>query len=273
MGIWLIALCVLGLIYVFFQFGGRVAASRALPWWFVAVFVALAATKPELFAAVSQFLGIRYVSNFVLAGLVMFLFAQTFEAAGLISKLQRQIRGVETGVASKTYKPIGPGLKYLVIFPCFNESKSLPMLSDSIRTLCASHPSVGICFINDGSSDNTDSVLSSLQLPHVAHSCNLGVSAALLTGFKIATSIKTISAVIQCDSDGQHPIHEIPDLIKSFNHQYADCIVGSRFLDNKSLSRIRESTSPLRRFGGMIISSILWITSRGRISINDPTSG
>ena len=41
---------------------------------------------------------------------------------------------------------------------------------------------------------------------------NLGVAAALRTGFRYAVDAR-IDTVIQCDGDGQHPPEEIPGLL------------------------------------------------------------
>ena len=62
----------------------------------------------------------------------------------------------------------------------------------------------------------------------MSHDVNIGVSGVLLTAFKIAKE-NDFESVVQCDSDGQHPIEEIPRLLKFSSQNRFDLLVGSRF--------------------------------------------
>lgn len=278
---WIAILLVLaGFVFVFSQFGGRVSASGALSWWLMGIFLAIAAVDPMIFRALATSLGIKFVSNFVLAGLVMFLFVQAFEQAGNMSTLKRQLRNLVASETARRFirdrdkvsartQPI-----CLVIVPCYNEEQSLPEVIASLQQLSRSSPEIDFCIINDGSRDCSQEILEQLVPANfVAHSVNVGVSGVLLTGFKIARNLGA-QYIVQCDADGQHPITEIPELLRQAVENRYDCLIGSRFCSgSQGEAASLQSTTPLRRLGGMTISLVLRILAPKGASVADPTSG
>ncbi len=60
-------------------------------------------------------------------------------------------------------------LLYGIIVPCYNEEKRLPY-ADFLR-FSQAHPKVLLCFVNDGSKDNTLAVLNGLQLESPSNIC------------------------------------------------------------------------------------------------------
>jgi len=137
---------------------------------------------------------------------------------------------------------------------------------------------IDFCFINDGSMDLTGSELRKCAAgPHVSHDVILGVSAALLTGFKIGMRLD-YDYLIQCDSDGQHPVEHIPFLIDQAGKGEADLLIGSRFNkvtgspDASNPAGNDKSTTFCRRIGMFIITDILQLF-KVRTVITDPTSG
>ena len=80
-------------------------------------------------------------------------------------------------------------MKISIIVPCYNEEdfilKILQVVSDNITDY--DHE---IIVIDDGSSDRTNEILSSINIPnliHLKHDINLGKGAALRTGFKYSS--------------------------------------------------------------------------------------
>jgi glycosyltransferase involved in cell wall biosynthesis len=126
---------------------------------------------------------------------------------------------------------------------------------------------IDFCFINDGSTDSTESILKNLNASYVTHSANIGVSGGLLTGFKIA-KLRDYDYVIQCDSDGQHPVSKIPELILTAEKEKSDLLIASRFLDGTK----DESSTLLRRLGSFLIRLTLKVFST-KHTMTDPTSG
>src|SRR4051812_28102115 len=96
MSLILIVLVVSFLLIVFSQFGGRLKASDAAPWWLTAAFLVVAVVYPAGLVPVARFLGVELVSNLVLASLIFFLFLKLFVVSVGSSKLQRKLRDMIT---------------------------------------------------------------------------------------------------------------------------------------------------------------------------------
>jgi len=112
-----------------------------------------------------------------------------------------------------------------IIIPCYNESKSLPMLYEALEkeTLQEKDYQWEYLFINDGSKDETLSVLEDLHKKdakccYVDLSRNYGKEVAMLAGFDYA---KGDCAIIM-DADLQHPPHVIHDMLRKWEAGYED---------------------------------------------------
>ena len=99
-----------------------------------------------------------------------------------------------------------------IIIPAFNEQESLKILVDEIHAVLSSDYNYEIILIDDGSTDETWSVMSSLTLNKVCKAIrfknNTGKSAALDVGFLHASG----KVVITMDADLQDDPAEIPAL-------------------------------------------------------------
>ena len=107
--------------------------------------------------------------------------------------------------------------------PAWNEEEALP---GTIAELQETVPYVDLVVVNDGSTDNTSAVAREagafvIDLPY-----NMGVGAAMRTGYKYAQRTGYDYAM-QVDSDGQHHPESIPSLIDAV--QDYDIVIGSRF--------------------------------------------
>lgn len=106
--------------------------------------------------------------------------------------------------------------------PCLNEEKNLEPLIHSLNTIL---PQVAtkyeIIIINDGSTDNTKTLLKNLSkkyqhLRYIHHPKNLGYGATLQTGFKAAKN----DWIFFTDGDRQFDVTELTQFVpwtKSFN--------------------------------------------------------
>jgi glycosyltransferase involved in cell wall biosynthesis len=102
-----------------------------------------------------------------------------------------------------------------IIIPLYNEAESLPELAAWIERVCGEHHfSYEMIMVNDGSSDNSWSVIQNLsqqygsRLRAINFRRNYGKSAALYCGFQAARG----SVVITMDADLQDSPDEIPHL-------------------------------------------------------------
>ena len=258
------------------QFGGKLSAQNSLVWWLIFAFLIFVTTHPDGLLPLTHFLGITLVSNFVFAAMILFLIFQAIQESAVSTGQQRKLRSVVTKIAAdyflqKNEWPSKRKPRVLIVFPCYNEAENLPDLFQHIAKLAPSPFELFPCIINDGSTDESESILK-LKAPHISthHVTNVGVAGVLLTGFKIA---KTIDAdfLVQCDSDGQHPLEKISDLVEQAIQKNADLMIGSRYVNSSALN-IHESSSPLRKVGSLIIRLSLKLFSLQN-TVTDPTSG
>lgn len=152
--------------------------------------------------------------------------------------------------------------KILLIIPAFNEQESIAKTIDDVT-----NSSYDYIIINDGSTDNTTSILEEKQANHINLLFNLGIGGAVQTGYKYALD-NNYDIAVQFDADGQHDIDSIQNLIQPIINKKADFVIGSRFIDKKENN---FKTSFSRRVGIRLISFVIYIFSRKRIY--DTTSG
>lgn len=115
-----------------------------------------------------------------------------------------------------------------VIIPLFNEQESLEELTDWIYRVLKDHQfSYEIIFIDDGSTDQSWSVIKSLAQKYsfvkaIRFNRNYGKSAALQVGFEKAQG----DVVITMDADLQDNPEEIPELYQMIKEQKYDLVSG-----------------------------------------------
>lgn len=115
-----------------------------------------------------------------------------------------------------------------VVVPLYNEDESLPELTKWIdKVMATNHYSYEIIFVDDGSNDNSWSVIKELQnkFPEVRgikFRRNYGKSAALFCGFEAAQG----DVVITMDADLQDSPDEIPGLYKMIIEEGHDLVSG-----------------------------------------------
>ncbi len=265
------------------QFGGRLAARNAVVWWLGLGFFMLSAVVPELLRPIADLLGIKLISNFVLATMIVFLLYNMIEQTSTSTRQARNHRQLVSRLAVQEYirkredlRSTGTDgqIRILIVLPCFNEAGSLPRIVADLKNLSRDPAfDFNYCIINDGSTDASDIILQDMApRNHVSHLVNIGVAGALMTGFKIA-HVGNYDYVVQCDSDGQHPIPFIPDFVKRASACAADLFIGSRFAsDDGKTTGDRAATTTWRRLGSLMIRGVLLLFGRSA-TVTDPTSG
>jgi dolichol-phosphate mannosyltransferase len=130
-----------------------------------------------------------------------------------------------------------------VVVPCYNEEESLPFFYNELKsTLQKLQISYEIIFINDGSSDATQTTLSQFSssdsnVKVIELSRNFGHQAALLAGLNHSIG----QVVITMDSDLQHPPTLIPELILKSKEGYD--IVNTIREETEGVGFIKNITS------------------------------
>jgi glycosyltransferase involved in cell wall biosynthesis len=150
----------------------------------------------------------------------------------------------------------------LVIVPALNEEASLPRTLDEVRRAA---PQVDLLVVDDGSSDATAQVARARGVAVLHHAVNLGVGAALQTGFRWAVA-RGYEIGIQLDADGQHDPRDLETLIAPVREGRCDVSIGSRYV-----SRTAYSAPLSRRLGMLLFSGVVRLLT-GQ-TIHDTTSG
>jgi glycosyltransferase involved in cell wall biosynthesis len=161
-----------------------------------------------------------------------------------------------------TPPPAAPPVRTLVIVPALNERESLPVTLDELR---AAAPGLDVLVVDDGSCDGTADVARARGIPVARHPFNLGVGAALQTGFRVAFE-RGYDVAVQLDADGQHDPRQIADLVQPVAEGRCDVSIGSRYVASSGYR------APLTRRAGMLLfEAVVRLALRQRIA--DTTSG
>ncbi len=158
--------------------------------------------------------------------------------------------------------------KLLFIIPAYNEEENILKVVNTINNYKKkSQQKYDLIVINDGSSDNTERILTENRIPHIRLIHNLGIGGAVQTGYRYALE-NDYDIAIQYDGDGQHDIQYAEKIIAPILNGEADMVIGSRFIDKNSNS---FKSSFVRRIGIKLISFV--IKFKTNKMIYDTTSG
>lgn len=123
----------------------------------------------------------------------------------------------------------------MIGIPAFNEEKNIGSIVAKLKN---KYDHVIVC--DDGSSDMTTTIASSLGACVVKHEKNLGYGSAIKTIFSEARKIDG-DVLVTFDADGQHQISEIDSVLQPILENNADIVIGSRFLGKtKDLPKYRK---------------------------------
>ena len=123
-----------------------------------------------------------------------------------------------------------------VVVPAFNEQK---VIKDIINSLLKKFSNVIV--VNDGSNDRTLEIINDLDIKVLSHEINLGVGAAVQTGFDYVTKIPNAKAVITFDADGQHLVDDAVAMAKEILLCDEGIIFGTRFpKHSKNIPKVKR---------------------------------
>ncbi len=176
-----------------------------------------------------------------------------------------QTRIESVAQAGESVRPVAEALtsvKRIAIVPALNEEQSVARVVDEIRQFDREFE---VVVVDDGSTDDTASRAEGagarvLRLPY-----NLGIGAAMQTGYQYAWD-RGCELAVQVDGDGQHDARELSRLIEPIEDGRADVVVGTRFAGDQAYR-----TSFLRRIGIRLFARVVSLMVRQRMT--DTTSG
>ncbi len=109
-----------------------------------------------------------------------------------------------------------------IVIPVYNEGKNVRLVAQEVAAVCETlWQDYELIFVDDGSSDGTDSVLRELCTTNscvrlIVLSRNFGHQAALSAGLEAASG----DAVVTMDADMQHPPQVLPELIAKWQEGF-----------------------------------------------------
>ena len=129
--------------------------------------------------------------------------------------------------------------KIVLALPAFNEADNLePLIIEAEKVLKSLDTEFLIVVVNDGSSDDTLSILNSiaerrpeLPLKIVSHSVNRGLGEAIKTGLKEALQFcgGNSDIIVGMDADNTHSPTYIPEMAAKIQQQGFDVVIASRY--------------------------------------------
>ncbi|MEM8506733.1 MAG: glycosyltransferase [Bacteroidota bacterium] len=144
----------------------------------------------------------------------------------------------------------------VIVIPTYNEAKRLSL--KKYFNFLETHKSVMLCFVDDGSTDNTRYLLHTLALSAqenvkiIAHAKNKGKAAAVLSGFLYSNANMHYKKIAYLDADLSTSLEECYELSKHIQGQTL-FVFGSRIrkLDNY----IRRK--PYRFYCGRAVATLI----------------
>ncbi len=165
------------------------------------------------------------------------------------------------------------GARLVILIPSYNEEKAIArVVEKTMQVLSRFSSNFSIAAIDDGSKDNTRSILDKMKgVERFYHRYNLGKGDVIRNalGFFGKDEI-----VITMDGDGEHDPEDLPRLIAPVLAGKADIVIGSRFMNaGKNVTYLgREKRNKfINNLGNRLFSFLLWIFTRK--GVQDTQSG
>ncbi|HEY0714173.1 MAG TPA: glycosyltransferase [Polyangia bacterium] len=148
--------------------------------------------------------------------------------------------------------------KPLIFVPTYNERENVEKLCAEILALGLD---IALLFVDDSSPDGTGAIIDRLakQHPNVFadhRPGKLGVGSAHRDGIRWAYA-QGYTHLITMDGDFTHPPAYIPEILKMARETDADVVVGSRYLQEKSLAGWNPMRMFLTRTGHFLTKTLL----------------
>ncbi|MEM9083604.1 MAG: glycosyltransferase family 2 protein [Planctomycetota bacterium] len=139
-------------------------------------------------------------------------------------------------------------MRVLIAVPVYNESKYIERVLTKLTARAKD-----ILIIDDGSTDDTPSLLPRFPVEVIRHAENRGYGRSMLDAFRWAR-VDHFDWVITMDCDEQHEPEAIPDFMAAIESDQHDVISGSRYL--ASDSAVTDPPENRRRINKMLTAEL-----------------
>ena len=119
-------------------------------------------------------------------------------------------------------------LKIAIGLPAYNEEKNIGPI---ILKLKEKFDNILVC--DDGSTDLTSNIAEKLNATVIRHENNKGYGSAISSLFSKAKEMN-FDILVTFDADGQHKIEDIFSILEPIKNNFADIVIGSRFVGKQS---------------------------------------
>lgn len=150
-----------------------------------------------------------------------------------------------------------------IVLPCYNESTRF--LHGEYSNFIKQHSNTLLCFVDDGSTDNTLDILHKIQgefseqIEVITYSQNQGKACAVQLGINHCLKSYQFNHIAYLDSDLSIPLEECYEMKDSLNQQILFCF-GSRIARVGSTIERKLFRFLASRFVATLISNILSLT-------------
>jgi glycosyltransferase involved in cell wall biosynthesis len=156
--------------------------------------------------------------------------------------------------------------RVIAVVPAHDEADAIGAVVSGIRAVDGRFD---VVVVDDGSNDATAAVAAEHGAAVVRLPFNLGIGAAVQTGFQYALA-NGYELAVRLDGDGQHDPSQLAALLEPVERGEADIVTGSRF---SGVDDAREGYRPrfVRRAGIAWFAQLVSLLTRQRVT--DTTSG
>ena len=234
-------------------------------FWAVIFIIAL---NPDLISLIIESTSLENRAQFLLIMaipiIIYLLYSQTIQNKNLSVNFRHGIRQIAISNFSRYIDSLELAtLDLVIVIAAKNEEKTIGQVIQKIKLLDMTI-NYKILVINDGSSDKTENIAKESGAIVLNHFYNLGLGAAIKTGF-IASYLLKPKIIINLDADDQHDPKYIPKIIDEIENG-ADLVYCSRFHHKNNYK-----TSTVRLAGNKFYNRI--VNGLSHLTLTDVTSG
>ena len=144
-------------------------------------------------------------------------------------------------------------MKLVVMIPCLNEEKTLPLVLKTLPTKIRGIDKIDILIIDDGSTDKTVQVAKDHGVTNfLIHTKNQGLSRSFRHGLNRALEMGA-DIIVQTEGDNQYPQQKIADLIDPILNGTADTVIGDR--QTQSIEHFTKQKKFFQRLGTAVLNA------------------
>jgi len=144
-------------------------------------------------------------------------------------------------------------MKLVIMIPCLNEEKTLPLVLETIPTKIKGIDKIEILLIDDGSTDQTVAVAKAHGVKNfLIHTKNQGLSRSFRHGLSRSLEMGA-DIIVLTEGDNQYPQEKIPDLIDPILKGNADTVIGDR--QTQTIPHFSWQKKFLQKFGTAVLNA------------------